>query len=264
MGISFSWFFDPHLQFSWFWLLEFLIVGTYLGFSMRRERQIYLDAGLTLFNLLVTFPLTLQLYKLIDSYFPRDAVQTTGTQTGSAGIFLSALLFPIGYFVAADFLYTLGHIGFHKIPWLWRFHRVHHSAVSLTPFTAWRVHPLELATNILAVIVGVKCYALLTATAFGIFPVGPSFYGLNWFEILILASANFRHSELWITFGPLNYFISSPAMHQIHHSLEARHRDKNFGLYLTVWDYIFGTLYVPRARESLNYGLPPTRERLSL
>jgi sterol desaturase/sphingolipid hydroxylase (fatty acid hydroxylase superfamily) len=83
--------------------------------------------------------------------------------------------------------------------------------------------------NIIVVTVGLKIYVVLVTTVLGNYPTGLSFYGIGWFEFALLTFANFRHSELWISFGPLNYLISSPAMHQIHHSLDERHRDKNFG-----------------------------------
>jgi sterol desaturase/sphingolipid hydroxylase (fatty acid hydroxylase superfamily) len=66
-----------------------------------------------------------------------------------------------------------------------------------------------------------------------------------------------RHSHVWISYGPtLSRFFISPAQHQIHHSSAEKHWDKNMGGFFALWDWIFGTLYVPKQREELVYGLP--------
>ena len=66
----------------------------------------------------------------------------------------------------------------------------------------------------------------------------------------------FFHSHIWISYGRvLNHIFISPAQHQIHHSVEPQHRDKNMGAFFAFWDYFFGTLYVPRSRETFQVGL---------
>jgi sterol desaturase/sphingolipid hydroxylase (fatty acid hydroxylase superfamily) len=69
-------------------------------------------------------------------------------------------------------------------------------------------------------------------------------------------AANLRHSHVWLSFGPvLERVISSPAQHQIHHSDAPRHFDKNFGINLSLWDWMFGTLYVTQSSpEVIHYG----------
>lgn len=66
-----------------------------------------------------------------------------------------------------------------------------------------------------------------------------------------------RHSHVWISYGPtLSRFFISPAQHQTHHSSARQHWDKNLGGFFALWDRMFGTLYVPRKKEELVYGLP--------
>ncbi|MEO0359806.1 MAG: sterol desaturase family protein, partial [Pseudomonadota bacterium] len=68
--------------------------------------------------------------------------------------------------------------------------------------------------------------------------------------------ANLRHSHVWLSFGPvIEHVFISPAQHQIHHSRAVEHHDKNYGEVLAVWDWVFGTLYVPKRRERLSFGL---------
>jgi sterol desaturase/sphingolipid hydroxylase (fatty acid hydroxylase superfamily) len=83
---------------------------------------------------------------------------------------------------------------------------------------------------------------------------------LFWTNALMLAFIytflHLRHSQLWIPArGWLGRIVQSPAHHQIHHSTDPKHFDKNLGLCLSIWDWAFGTLYVPDRREELNFGL---------
>jgi sterol desaturase/sphingolipid hydroxylase (fatty acid hydroxylase superfamily) len=66
---------------------------------------------------------------------------------------------------------------------------------------------------------------------------------------------NLRHSMVWLSYGPLNHILVSPAMHQIHHSKLAKHFDRNCGWAFSFWDRLFGTIYVPKGRETFPLGL---------
>jgi sterol desaturase/sphingolipid hydroxylase (fatty acid hydroxylase superfamily) len=72
---------------------------------------------------------------------------------------------------------------------------------------------------------------------------------------IFAAGSMFRHSSVWIHFGILNAVFYGPAHHQIHHSAEERHRNRNLGASLSIWDHLFGTYYSPSARERFDYGL---------
>jgi sterol desaturase/sphingolipid hydroxylase (fatty acid hydroxylase superfamily) len=159
-------------------------------------------------------------------------------------------------FLTADLMQYVQHYLFHKIPLFWRLHRAHHSAEVLTPVTRWRFHPLE--TIIEAVITGpgsgilsgfllYACGMKATAAAMSIVVAT---------RLALQVTYYFRHSHVWISYGTaLSHIFYSPCMHQIHHSALLRHRDKNLGSLLSVWDYLFGTLYVPRHREEFLLGL---------
>eukprot|EP01013_Petalomonas_cantuscygni_P041499 TRINITY_DN74243_c0_g1_i1.p1 TRINITY_DN74243_c0_g1~~TRINITY_DN74243_c0_g1_i1.p1 ORF type:complete len:138 (-),score=33.97 TRINITY_DN74243_c0_g1_i1:54-467(-) len=81
--------------------------------------------------------------------------------------------------------------------------------------------------------------------------------GVNAFTVIaILAMANFHHAHIWISFGPvLERILISPAQHQIHHSTNPAHFNRNFGGSLAIWDWMFGTLYVTGEDEKLRFGL---------
>jgi sterol desaturase/sphingolipid hydroxylase (fatty acid hydroxylase superfamily) len=160
----------------------------------------------------------------------------------------------IGFLVLHDFMTYWGHFLFHKVPILWSFHQVHHSAEVLTPATAYRVHPVELIGFAMfnAPVVGL-------ATVFYQNLVGPpmqvaAIFGLSVFGLL---GAHLRHSHILFSFGPfLSWIVMSPAQHVIHHSIDTRHWNKNFGVKLAVWDALFGTLYIPKASDTIRVGLP--------
>jgi len=160
-------------------------------------------------------------------------------------------------FLAIEFGYWFSHYMMHRIPWLWEFHKVHHSAEVMTPLTEWRQHPVEL-----------MIFPLLmsAANAFVVAPVvwyfGPDalvlsvgaaniFYMAFWYTILHL-----RHSHLPIlATGWLGRLVQTPAHHQIHHSTDPRHFDTNLGYCLSLWDWVFGTLCMPEKGQKIRYGL---------
>jgi len=151
--------------------------------------------------------------------------------------------FTLLVFLLDDFSRFFLHWIMHKVPLLWSLHKVHHSAEVLTPFTVYRLHPLESAL-----------YACRLVLSQG-FAIGIGFYlfghklalydilGANVFVFLFnLFGSNLRHSHVWLSWGDRieNWFIS-PAQHQIHHSNSHAHYDKNLGAALSIWDRLFGT-----------------------
>ncbi|MEO2266296.1 sterol desaturase family protein [Pseudoalteromonas sp. YIC-656] len=153
-------------------------------------------------------------------------------------------IFTILLFIADDFTRFILHYALHKIPFLWHYHKVHHSAKVLTPFTIYRSHPVES-----------YLYACRMALSQG-FVVGICFYwfgtqlsmydilGANVFVFMFNAmGSNLRHSHVWLSWGKhVEKWFISPAQHQIHHSDNPRHFDTNLGSALAVWDRMFGTL----------------------
>ena len=167
------------------------------------------------------------------------------------------LAFTVAVVVCVDFAAFFVHWCFHRVPWLWQFHKVHHSAQVLNPLTLHRIHPLELAAALLLIEAASGVVYALFAYWQGTAPMRYSVLGLNalWF-VFYLCGYNLRHSHIWLPFprGVMRWVLS-PAQHQIHHSVAVVHRNKNFGLMLACWDRCFGTLYVPKQQESLQFGL---------
>lgn len=164
----------------------------------------------------------------------------------------------VGFFVLHDFINYWTHVLFHRVPLLWLFHRVHHSAEVLTPVTAFRVHPVEILTfaAVQAPVVGMA--AVFYQNLLGEDQRITMVFGVSIFTFLSgILGSHLRHSHVWLSYGPvLNRVFMSPAHHQIHHSVDAHHWNKNFAVKLAVWDALFGTLYIPAKRETLSVGLP--------
>ena len=174
------------------------------------------------------------------------------------------VVFTFSIFLLDDLTKYLVHRCLHRFPLLWCFHKVHHSAEVLTPFTVYRTHPVE---GILFGLRSIFVQALATALFFYFFGDRAelaTILGVNaGLFIFNIAGANLRHSHVWISYGSLveNFFIS-PAQHQIHHSSDPRHHNCNFGVVLAIWDWIGGTLYRAGSQSPRQFGLSDKSEQV--
>lgn len=163
-------------------------------------------------------------------------------------------------FLAYEWGYWFNHWLSHRVTLLWEFHKVHHSAEVLTPLTNFRVHPVYtwIFANILAL-----SAAIANGMANYLFGNTAHQYALADTNIILVvfihAYVHLQHSHVWISFtGVLGRIFVSPAHHQVHHSRNPAHFNRNFGSCLALWDWLFGTLYVPgRQREPLQFGVEP-------
>ena len=180
-----------------------------------------------------------------------------GVHTFEMNTFLLTVIYTFVLTLFSDFTSYLVHYAQHKIPFLWEFHKVHHSATELNPLTQYRIHPVELLLNNLKTLVIIG----LTAGIFDYFSDAKmdklTFLSVNIFSFLFLAfGANLRHTHIRFTyFDTLEYIFISPFQHQIHHSSNAKHFDKNMGAKLAIWDWIFGTLVRSKEVENISFGL---------
>lgn len=170
---------------------------------------------------------------------------------------LSVVLYTLAFALAMDFAVFITHYLQHKIPLLWQFHQVHHSAEVLTPMTIYRMHPVDLFfTGIVGALLVGLAYAGFTYLT----QATPSAYEVMGLNVIVFVfyflGYNLRHSHIWLNYPSwLSHILISPAQHHIHHSVERKHWDKNMGLIFSFWDKLFGTLYVPKTYEKLKFGL---------
>lgn len=171
-----------------------------------------------------------------------------------------SLIMTLCMFFAYELSYYTDHYLSHKIPFLWEFHKVHHAAEILTPLTNFRVHPVDTVVfyNITALMMGGTMGSLnyLFGTTANQFLLANSNIILVLFIYFI---GHLQHSHFWIVFtGNWGRFFLSPAHHQIHHSANPLHFDRNFGHCLGIFDWLFGTLHMPASkREKLTFGVDP-------
>ena len=156
------------------------------------------------------------------------------------GVYLT-LLYTFTLFVVSDFTRYWLHRLEHSLAFLWKIHKIHHSAEVLTPITFYRVHPIE---NILFGLRYALSAGLVTGVFLYLFGIGlhvVQIMGANIFVFMFgLIGSNLRHSHVPLSYGRvLEMFFISPSAHQIHHSVKGV--ESNFGGYLAIWDTLFNT-----------------------
>ncbi len=168
-----------------------------------------------------------------------------------------SLLFTLILFLIDDFTRFVLHALMHKVPLLWEFHKVHHSAQVLTPFTVYRTHPVENFLYGCRLVIAQGMAIGLCFYWFGPRLTALDIAGANLFTYLFnLTGSNLRHSHVWLSYGPwLEKLFISPAQHQIHHSCSQQHHDRNFGAFLAIWDLLFGSLLLAKDNRSVRLGL---------
>lgn len=146
----------------------------------------------------------------------------------------------VAFFLLKDFLEWGIHILLHRVPWLWEFHKLHHSIEELDWIGNFRFHWMEII-----VYQGLMYFPLVIL-------------GVDGGVILVIAVVltligHLNHSNLDISWGPLRYVINSPRMHVWHHDRDwpdNRAFGLNFGIALSIWDWLFGTAYWPDRETS--------------
>jgi len=168
-----------------------------------------------------------------------------------------ALAYTAVLLLTEDFFRYWAHRLMHASPLLWQFHKVHHSPEVLVPLSQLRTHPVNGLVNLVRSLIAIP---LVTGIFVLLFPgelTVMSVLGINAGRFLFdVLGAQLRHSHVWLSWGPfMSRLVISPAQHQIHHSRAREHHNRNFGSQFALWDWMFGTLYVPQRREKLELGI---------
>ena len=147
--------------------------------------------------------------------------------------------------IALDLTIYAQHIAFHAIPFLFRFHRVHHADVDFDVTLGARFHPIEMILSMLV--------KLAAVAALGAPPAAVVI-----FEVILSVTSLFSHANLRVPHGidrVLRWILVTPAMHVVHHSAAVDETNSNFGFNLPWWDRLFGT-YRAEPKETPQIGLP--------
>ncbi|MEP0266075.1 sterol desaturase family protein [Dokdonia sp.] len=231
-------------------VISFLVWTLEMIFPWRKEQSVFrkdfwLDGFYMFFNFFI-FSLAISgFYKLLQLGFAEIGITDKSF----------ALFDPSGwpmwtqlvvFFIILDFVQWFTHTLLHKYPFFWKFHKVHHSVKEMGFAAHLRYHWME---NILYK--PLKTFAVMIL--FGFEP--EQAYIVHFIAITI---GHFNHSNIKITWGPLKYLINNPVMHLYHHAynLPEGTYGVNFGISLSVWDYIFKTNYIPEDSGTIALGFP--------
>jgi sterol desaturase/sphingolipid hydroxylase (fatty acid hydroxylase superfamily) len=153
---------------------------------------------------------------------------------------------------ALDFAIYLQHVMFHAVPALWRLHMVHHADLDFDVTTGLRFHTLEIL--------------LSTFTKIGaVAALGPPVWAVLTFEVLLNATSMFNHGNVTLPAGldrVVRFAVVTPDMHRVHHSVDRREANTNFGFNLPWWDFLLGTYRCQPAagHEGMQIGVSHLRE----
>lgn len=280
---TFSAFFDPKKRVYYFYLLSSLAVAwcwlaLYKKYNFQQAKQAIfsthiwwsasaqLDYKIFFFNqaiMLLLIPLLFTkltlatwLFEHIHHWFSRPS---WGAQVDKVWVMLA---FTSCLFVLDDFAKFYLHRLMHRIPSLWQFHKVHHTAQTMTPLTVYRTHPVEgVLFALRAVLVQGICLAVFFF-CFGDAVDLITLLGANAFLFVFnTLGANLRHSHIHIHYPRcLERWLLSPAQHHIHHSLARRHWNKNYGVVLACWDRWWGSHHYAEPQHTFVYGVTGATE----
>jgi sterol desaturase/sphingolipid hydroxylase (fatty acid hydroxylase superfamily) len=242
------------LQPGWFAHLYLFIIAGFIAWETilpwrPQQRRLRDSAGLdlfyTLFNYVLFWMLIGTAVCAITSLVFRDAMaHYLGMQHWTA-IQLEALPVGLRYLLlllVLDLTSWSGHWLLHRVDFLWQFHKVHHSARELDVLNAGRIHFIEklFYPFFFYVPVGLIGFGLRDTMAVGLF---------------VAIFSAFTHANVRLPLGPLKYVLNNPQIHLWHHAREIDpKRNVNYGDALSLWDYLFGTAYLPDDRNELELG----------
>ncbi len=274
-SLTLGYFVDSSKRVYWLYLLTSLLLAYYVFYKSRKQgsflsyifnKRVWLsqsarvDYLLFLFNGFVKLFLILPYIYLgfeLTFFFNERLIEHFGYMEQGLSVELGIMLYTIVLTLVTDFAVYLTHLAMHRVPCLWEFHKIHHSARSMNPLTQYRLHPVELLLNnfvamlVFGLVTGVFNYWLMGQVNKWLF------LGVNVFSLLFfMFGANLRHSHVALRyFNGLEHIFISPRQHQIHHSQAREHWNKNMGSRLALWDWLFGTLYLSKDCKRLSFGL---------
>lgn len=238
---------------NYFWgliIISLIVWGLEILFPWRKEQSIFrkdfwLDAFYMFFNFFIFSIVISGVYKLLGVLF-KDIGITATTLTIVDIAHWPQWLQLLVFFVILDFVQWFTHVLLHKYPVLWQFHKVHHSVKEMGFAAHLRFHWME---NILY-----KPLKTLGVMVLGGFEPEQAYI----VHFAAIAIGHFNHSNIKLTYGPLKYILNNPVMHLYHHAytIPEGSYGVNFGISLSIWDYIFKTNYIPESGGKIKLGFP--------
>lgn len=244
--------FDVPLYTNYFWgliIISLLVWLLEILFPWRKEQSVFrkdfwLDGFYMFFNFFIFTIVIAGVYSVLEVVFLDIGV----TMKSLAIINISSL--PIWtqlliFFLLSDFVQWFTHVLLHRFNMLWRFHKVHHSVKEMGFAAHLRYHWME---NIFY-----KPLKLFVIMLLGGFEPDQAFV----VHFIAITIGHLNHANVKLSYGPLKYIFNNPVMHLYHHAFtlpETRKHGVNFGISLSIWDYIFKTNYIPEAKGRIELG----------
>lgn len=221
-----------------FWIIEGSIPLIQLKYKKNKVKHAAVNFGFTIIHLIIHTFLALIIIKISD--------WCVAHEFGLVAIFNAGTLVTIiiTFFVLDFFVGWLVHFTEHKIPFLWRFHVVHHADNNVDVTTGLRHHPVE------SVLRGLFFFM-------GIFVAGAPMYAVMIYQTILIFATAFTHANISLPTKidkALSYFLISPNMHKVHHHFKQPYTDSNYGAVLSIWDRFLGT-FLKLAPDKIIYGL---------
>ena len=226
------------------WLLE--IIFPWRKNQSRIRKDFWLDGFYMFFNFFIFSIFISGDYKAIGLFFSEMGITTKSLAVFNLSNWPAGIQLIV-FFIILDFVQWLTHLLLHKYEVLWRFHKVHHSVKEMGFSAHLRYHWME---NILY-----KPLKTLGVMLLGGFEPEQA-YIVHFIAITI---GHLNHANIRITWGPLKYVLNNSVMHLYHH-MKALPEDKskgiNFGISLSIWDFLFKTNYLPDDNGEIELGFP--------
>ena len=237
---------------NYFWgliVISFVVWLLEIAFPWRKNQAIFrkdfwLDAFYMFFNFFIFAIVINGFYSVIQLFFNDLGVSISYLTIIDISVWPMWLQLLV-FFIVLDFVQWITHVLLHRFEVLWRFHQVHHSVKEMGFAAHLRYHWME---NILY-----KPLKVFGVMILGGFEPNQAYI----IHFIAIAIGHFNHSNIKITWGPLKYFFNNPVMHLYHHAYalpESKKYGVNFGISLSIWDYIFKTYYIPEDSGSIELG----------
>ena len=246
--------FDVPWYQNFFWgliLISALVYSLELLFPWRKNQKpirkdFWLDLLYMFFNFFAFSIVISGIYSLLGEFFSIIGIQYNSIQLidlDGLGVFWSLLIF----FVLLDFVQWLTHIALHRFEALWKFHQIHHSVKEMGFAAHMRYHWME---NILY-----KPLKTIGVMLLGGFEPEQAYI----IHFVAISIGHLNHANVKLDYGILRYVFNNPIMHLYHHAYHLpkdKNQGVNYGISLSVWDYLFGTNYIPDQNGSIELGFP--------
>ena len=242
---------------NYFWgliLISLLVWGLEILFPWRKNQGIFrkdfwLDGFYMFFNFFLFSIAISGVYKVLELVFGNYNIAMNSMSILNLASMPSWLQL-LTFFIVLDFVQWFTHILLHKFPALWQFHKIHHSVKEMGFAAHLRYHWME---NILY-----KPLKTIAVMLLGGFEPEQAYI----VHFIAIAIGHLNHANVKVSWGPLKYVLNNPVMHLYHHAYELPEGKfgVNFGISLSLWDYIFKTNYIPEDSGTLLLGFKGDEE----